>query len=196
MATVVCEFSMSLDGYVATSSDGVGEVFGWHGNGPVHIPTASSDIEFRVSEASEGHVRDMIARAGAMLTGRRTFDMTDGWDGRHPFDVPVVVLTHRDASEWQSRYPDAPFTFTSSFDEAVSLARETAGDGMVAVHGPNVAQQLLAAGECDEVVVNLVPVLLGSGVSFFGSLPSVVRLADPVVEEGSRVTHLRYRVEK
>ena len=196
MATVVCELSMSLDGYVATASDGVDEVFEWYEAGPVEIRTADPDLTFHVDEASAAHVRGTMGRVGALISGRRTFDMTDGWGGRHPADVPVVVLTHRDASEWRARYPDAPFTFTSDVCEAVRLAREAAGDGLVWIHGPNVGQQLLAIGEVDEIVVNLAPVLLGSGVPFFGALPAPVRLPDPEVVEGSRVTHLRYRVER
>jgi dihydrofolate reductase len=196
MATVVCELSMSLDGFVADPKDGVEEVFEWYGNGPVEIRTADPDLTFHVSEASAPFVRSGFASLGAVVSGRRTFDLTDGWGGRHTLDVPVVVVTHRDASEWQARHPDAPFTFTSDVADAVARAKEIAGDGVVGMCGPSIAQQCLAAGLLDEVVVNLVPVLLGSGIAFFGSLPSVVRLSDPEVVEGSRVTHLRYRVER
>jgi dihydrofolate reductase len=196
MATVVCELSMSLDGYVADLNDGIDHVFDWYDAGPVEIRTAHEELTFHLTEPSAAHVRAGIATYGAFVSGRRTFDLTDGWAGRHPLDAPVVVVTHRDASEWQARYPDAPFTFTSDVPEAIAVAKSIAGDRAVGMCGPSIAQQCLAAGLLDEIVVNLAPVLLGSGIAFFGALPSAVRLSDPEVVEGTRVTHLRYRVER
>jgi hypothetical protein len=89
---VVALMSMSLDGYVADTNDGVAEVFAWYTSGDVEVPTASatSGMTFRVSAPSAGHLRGLVAEVGAMLTGRRTFERADGWGGRHPWDVPLL----------------------------------------------------------------------------------------------------------
>src|SRR4051795_6021030 len=91
---VVAIMSMSLDGYVADASDGVAEVFDWYFAGEVEVPTASttSGMTFRVSAPSAEHLRGLQAEVGAMLTGRRTFERANGWDGRHPWDVPAFVV--------------------------------------------------------------------------------------------------------
>jgi hypothetical protein len=90
MSKVVAVMSMSLDGYVADSCDGVAEVFDWYFAGDVEVTTAGtpSDFTFRVSPPSADHLRGLMAEIGAMLTGRRTFERADGWGGGHPFDCP------------------------------------------------------------------------------------------------------------
>ena len=94
MTKVVALMSMSLDGYVADANDGVAEVFDWYFSGDVEIPTGSTDFTFHVSAPSADHLRGLMAEAGAFLTGRRTFEVADGWGGQHPWDVPAFVVTH------------------------------------------------------------------------------------------------------
>jgi dihydrofolate reductase len=198
MATVVCELSMSLDGFVADARDGVDEVFEWYEAGDVAVDTPGSDMTFHLTAESAAHVRHAIGAVRAFVTGRRTFDLTDGWSGRHPFDVPVFVVTHAVPDAWVAAHPDAPFTFvTDGVESAVAQAKSAAGDGAVAIFGPAVARQCLDIGLLDELWVDLAPVLLGDGVRLFGALAGgPVRLSDPEVVEGRRVTHLRYRVER
>ncbi|MGI8507941.1 MAG: dihydrofolate reductase family protein, partial [Gemmatimonadaceae bacterium] len=74
MAKVIAIMSMSLDGFVADSSDGVAEVFDWYYAGDVDVPTSRSDFTFHVSAASAEHLRALMSEVGAMLTGRRTFN--------------------------------------------------------------------------------------------------------------------------
>jgi dihydrofolate reductase len=196
MATVVAELSMSLDGFVADPSDQVGPLFDWYQNGDVEVPTAVPDRwTFRTSEASARYLRESMERTGALVTGRRLFDVAGGWGGTHPWGVPVFVVTHSVPEGWPRE--DAPFTFvTDGVERAVEQAKATAGDGWVGVAGPNVAQQCLNAGLLDEVHVDLVPVLLGRGVRFFDNLSNVpVALEGPTVIEGTGVTHLCYRVK-
>jgi hypothetical protein len=66
MATVVAEMTMSLDGFVADPSDGVDELFGWYANGDVAVPSADPDRTFHVSEASAGHLRDLLNNLGGL----------------------------------------------------------------------------------------------------------------------------------
>src|SRR3954452_12996699 len=93
MSKVIALMSMSLDGYVADSDDGVVEVFDWYFSGEVEIlmPVATSEFTFRVSPQSADHVRGLMAEVGAFLTGRRTFDAAHGWEGQHPWNVPAFV---------------------------------------------------------------------------------------------------------
>jgi len=148
----------------------------------------------RTSTPSADNLRDTIKDAGALLAGRRVFDFARGWDGSHPLDVPVFVVSHSVPAGWPR--PDVPFTFvTTGVADAVAAASAAAGDKVVAVAGANVAQQCLNLGLLDEVHVDLVPVLLGRGIRFFDHLEDApVMLDDPSVVEGRRVTHLRYRV--
>ena len=101
MSKVVAIMSMSLDGFVADPDDGVAEVFDWYVNsGAVEIHTGGSDpMTFRMSESSAEHFRDLTSRLGAVLTGRRTFEVADGWGGNHHWG-PAFVLTHEVPDGW------------------------------------------------------------------------------------------------
>jgi dihydrofolate reductase len=194
MATVMTEMSMSLDGFVADPSDGVEHLFRWYGNGDVAVPTAQPKRVLRTSQASAGYLRELLANIGAIVTGRRTFDIAGGWGGTNPWGVPVFVVTHSIPDGWPR--DDAPFTFvTDGIGSAVAQAKATAGDGWVEVGAADIARQCLNAGLLDEIRVDLIPVLLGDGVRFFDGLSGVpVELEGPTVVEGTGVTHLAYRV--
>jgi dihydrofolate reductase len=196
MSTVIANMSMSLDGYVADPRDDIEHLFGWYGNGPVVTPTADERWSFRTSEASAQRLRDALSTIGALVCGRRLFDLTQGWGGHHPMGVPVFVVTHQAPDDWA--YPKAPFTFvTDGVASAVEQAKGAAGEKSVAVASANVAAQCLDAGLLDQVDIDLVPVLLGSGVPFFAHLTTApVRFENPVVVQGDGVTHLSYRVRR
>jgi len=120
---------------------------------------------FRTSEASARYLRDLMSNIGVLVVGRRLFDYTHGWRGKHPFDVPVFVVTH--SVPKGSLHEDAPFTFvTEGVESAITQAKPVAGEGWVGVAGPNVAQQCLNAGLIDELRIYPVPVLLGEGIPF------------------------------
>lgn len=197
MAKIMAGACMSLDGYIAGPEEsGFEHLFRWLGEGEVEVPTAQPDRKLRMSEASAGHMRDLLADTGAMVVGRRLFDLTGGWGGTHPFGGPVVVVTHSVPEGWPRE--GSPFTFvTDGIESAVATASEIAGDRWVAVNGGSMAQQCLNAGLLDELRIDLIPVLLGGGVSFFGDLENAPVLLDgPRVVEGTGVTHLYYRVTK
>ncbi|MFL5611819.1 MAG: hypothetical protein ACJ78G_14040, partial [Gemmatimonadaceae bacterium] len=96
MSKVVAIMSMSLDGYVADLNDGVAEVFDWNfTSGDVEFNAGGSDpMTFKVSAPSAVHLRSLWSELGAVLTGRRTFEVADGWGGNHPWG-PAFVLTHQ-----------------------------------------------------------------------------------------------------
>jgi len=196
MGKVVADMSMSLDGFIADTSDGVQELFGWYGNGDVEVPTADPRWTFKVSEASAAFLRPAFSGAiGALVCGRRIFDLTQGWGGHHPVGVPVFCVSHSVPEGWPRE--DSPTTFHPDAIEALSAAQAVAGDRNVAVATPTLTQQYLDAGLLDEISVSLVPVLLGSGIPFFAHLTKTpVRLDDPAVVQGKGVTHLTYRVRR
>ena len=119
MSTVVVNATMSVDGFVADGQDGITELFGWYGNGDIVMKTAREDLSFSLSPEDALFLEEFHGKLGALVVGRRLFDITDGWSGLHPLDVPVVVVTHAVPDEWIERFPDAPFTFVT---EAASSA--------------------------------------------------------------------------
>jgi dihydrofolate reductase len=188
---------MSLDGFIADLNDGVDELFGWYEHGDVAVETANPELILKESEEEAARLRDVPSSVGALISGRRLFDVTNGWNGRHPLDVPVVVVTHHVPEGWPRE--DAPFTFVTEggVEGAVAQAKAIAGEKAVAVASAQMTQQCLDAGLLDELHVDLIPVLLGEGIPFFANLKRApVRLDDPEVSVGKEVTHLRYRVKK
>jgi dihydrofolate reductase len=195
MAKVIALMSMSLDGYVADANDGVDEVFDWYFSGDVEIPIASPTMEmtFSVSQPSAEHLRGLIAELGAMLTGRRTFEVADGWGGQHAWG-PAFVVTHDVPAGWPRPGSTVEFV-TDGIESAVARAKAAAGSKSVGVHGADTIQQCLNAGLLDEIQVDLAAVLLGEGVRLFDHLADTpVVLGDPKVVDGVGVTHLRYPV--
>jgi dihydrofolate reductase len=106
---------------------------------------------------------------GAIITGRRSFDIANGWGGHHPVGAPFFLLTHNPPEE-----NDCPGTdgtaVTDGIQSALEQARSVAGERKIAVGAANVAQQYLRAGLVDEIQLNVVSVLLGDGVSLFANL--------------------------
>ena len=195
MSKVVAIMSMSLDGYVADPDDGVGEVFDWYfHSGGVEIETGGSDpMTFAMSQESAEHVRSLTSRLGAVLTGRRTFEVAQGWGGNHAWG-PAFVLAHQIPAGWPRSDSTVHFV-TDGIESAVKQAKAAAAGKDVGVHGADTIQQLLNAGLLDEISVDIAAVLLGSGVRLFDRLASTpVVLGNPTVVAGTGVTHLRYPV--
>lgn len=193
MGKVLAEMSMSLDGYVAGPGDRVDALHGWYVSGDVETPSGSGEFAFRTSAPSAQILRDALSGSGALITGRRNFDIAGGWGGHHPLGVPVFVVTHSVPDGWPRE--DAPFTFVNGVEEAVAAAQAAAGEKSVVIASPNIAQQALHLGLLDEIAISLVPVLLGDGIPFFARHDTAwVALADPEVVQGRGVTHLRFTV--
>ena len=197
MTKVVAIMSMSLDGFVADRNDGVAEVFDWYFNsGDVEFQTGGSDpMTFKVSPPSAEHLRRLWSELGAVLTGRRTFEVADGWGGNHGWG-PAFVLTHHIPTGWPRPNSTVHFV-TDGLESAVKQAKAAAAGKSVGVHGADTIQQLLNAGLLDEISVDVAAVFLGSGVRLFDHLagmPAV--LGNPTVIPGVGVTHLRYPVRK
>ena len=195
MGKTCTHMTMSLDGFIADSDDQPGELFDWYQAGEVSVPNPNEDVAFDVDEASAKALRDLTESAGALVSGRRLFDIADGWNDAHPSGAPVVVITHRAPADAAERWPKT--TFVDGVEPAIVRAREIAGDKDVTIASANVIQQALDLGLVDEVCVSVVPVLFGEGIPYFAKLPrGHVLLEDPVVVKGRRALHLRYPVRR
>jgi dihydrofolate reductase len=176
--------------------EGGERLFEWFFSGDTEFTMPSGTMTLKLSPASAAAVVDIFRGTGAIVSGRRMFDVAAGWGGRHPIDVPVFVVTHSVPQEWVKE--GSPFTFvTDGLESAVKHAKQAAGDKIVGVGGANVAQQCIQLGLLDEIYVQLVPVLLGGGVRLFdpvGTAP--LDLETTRVVDAPGVTHLTFRVVK
>ncbi|WP_139417107.1 dihydrofolate reductase family protein [Agromyces laixinhei] len=140
----------------------------------------------------------MAGGVGAVLMGRRSYDLAEGdggWgDGGPVGAVPCFVLTH-EPPELESVHAPSVFTFvTDGIHSAVRQAIATAGENVVAVHGASAARQCLAAGLMDEIQIHLAPVLLGDGTRLFEHLDGRIALERTEAIATPNATHLRFRV--
>ncbi|MGZ0151090.1 dihydrofolate reductase family protein [Kribbella sp. WER1] len=193
MGNVIATAVVSLDGYVADPGDQVGALFDWYDNGTVEVYGSDPGRPFRVTQASADYITSTWPNVRSCVIGRHLFDLTNGWEGVPSVGDHVFVVTHEPPTDWP--FPEAPFTFVNGVEETIARAREHAGDRDVVITGGNITGQAIAAGLVDEIAYNLVPVVFGTGVKFFGDYvgPHVL-LDNPRVVEGDRVTHLHYRL--
>jgi dihydrofolate reductase len=198
MGNVIVDLTVSLDGFIAGPDDGPelpldrgGEaLFAWMDAGP-----ESNRVHrwLRPPDASKKVVDEWMGEVGALISGRRTFDIAGGWKDGHPVDVPIFVLTHRAPTEGEWS-PRVSFV-TDGIERALQLAQDAAGERQVGISGADVAQQLLRAGKLDEIQLSVTPLILGGGVRLLDHVgPGPIVLEQIRVIESQGVTHLRYRV--
>jgi dihydrofolate reductase len=190
MTRVICDMSTSLDGYVTGRNDSRANPFG-DGAEILHdwLGRAATD-------GDRGILHDVVARTGAVVMGRRSFDKNEGdggWgDGGPLGDIPCFVVTHREPA---ATYPPV-FTFvTAGVARAIEQAKDAAGDKTVHLHGATVMQQALPLGLVDEIRVHVVPILLGGGTPLFATLESPIELERTRVVTTPAATHLDFQVK-
>jgi dihydrofolate reductase len=190
--------AVSLDGFIADDNDDIGPLFDWLVSGDVAWSFEGSEDEVRTSQASADFMLEQYRDVAAGVIGRRVFDMTNGWDGKPAAGEHVFVVTHQPPTDWEHA-DTAPFTFVDGVEEAIAAAQEFAGDRLVDVAAGQIGSQALKLGLIDEVVVNVVPVVFGSGRRFFatGALGEPLPLKDPTkIVQGDGVTHLLFDVSR
>lgn len=193
MGKVYSHMTMSMDGFIADPSDRCDELFDWYQAGDVAVPD-TTDTPFRLDEHSAAFLREVLACAGALVCGRRLFDIAHGWGDHHPIGAPVVVVTHQPPSD-AARWPRT--TFVDDVRAAIATAQKIAEGKDVIIASANVAAQALDLGLLDGVWISLVPVVLGAGIPYFSHLKAAPhRFHDPVVVPGARATHLSYAVRR
>jgi dihydrofolate reductase len=136
-----------------------------------------------------------FARFGPQVIGRTMFDYGyPNWGENPPFHAPVFVLTHR-GQEPIGKRGGTSYTFvTGGIKTAVEQARAAAGgQDVLLAGGVSIAQQALAAGLVDEVVLHVVPKLVGRGLRLFGAGEVDLHCVETIGGEGA--VHLRYEVK-
>jgi dihydrofolate reductase len=188
MARVICDMSISLDGYVVGPNDS--RESPWGDGTDLHIWMRGAAID-----EDRAILRESIDGIGAVVMGRRSFEKNEGdggWGDAGPLGAtPCFVVTHNKPSK---SYPSV-FTFvTDGVASAIEQAKRVAGDKVVGLHGATVMQQALPLSLVDEIRVHVVPVLLGGGTPLFGGLDSAITLERTNVKVTPGATHLRFRV--
>ena len=184
--------TMSLDGFIADPDDQPGELFDWYQAGEVSVPSANENVLFDVDEASAEVLGDLTDNVGALVAGRRLFDIANGWNDSHPAGARVVVVTH-------SRPPMRPSGGRRRRSSTTSGRRSTKRRRSPATRASRspapTSPSRRSLGLVDEVCVSLVPVLFGEGIPYFAKLDrGHVMFEDPVVVQGRRALHLRFPV--
>jgi dihydrofolate reductase len=214
VARVMCDISMSLDGFVAGPNPTLEQPLGEGGEGlhewifGLASWRESHGMDGGEANADDEVMKESLAAQGAVVMGRRMFSggagpweddpNADGWWGDDPpFRVPVFILTHH-AREPVTKQGGTTYTFvTDGIEAALEQARLAAGDREVLIAGGGEAiQQYLRAGLLDELQIHVVPMLLGGSVRLLddvGDAPGRLEL-DRVVDSPA-VTHIRYRVK-
>ena len=203
MGSVIMHNVASVDGFIADEQDDVGPLHEWYFNGNTPITGtreqrfdhSGAGVRFTVSCASADYVRSMWESIGVIVMGRHLFDLVNGWEGDPPTGEHVVVVSHRPKPEgW---HPEASYHFVNDVTTAIATAQDLAGERTISVNAGDVGSQILAAGLVDEVAMDVVPVVFGSGKRYFGSIEGQHLLEDPhVVIPGERVLHLRFKVRR
>ena len=195
MPATVLYMSMSLDGFITGPSDGRDNGLGVDGHRLHDWLADGTDPGSHRPSGASGEVFDELMATGAVVVGRRTFEIAGGWSGDHHDGVPIFVLTRRPPD---GGAPDWPLvTYVTDVATAMAGAKDAAGDRDVLVHGARTAQLALAAGVLEELEIHQIPVLLGQGRRLFDHLgPDHIELELARIVDAPGVTHLRYRVRR
>jgi dihydrofolate reductase len=196
MTTIAAGITTSLDGYITGPNDRPGRGLGeggerlhyWVFGGPW-----SYDEEPRgeATGADKEFLETALARGGAVVGGRNTYEAAEAWGGRNPFGIPFFIVTHRP----DDAPPDAGFTFVNGFDEAIARAREAAdGKDVFIMGGADVIRQALRAGYVEELSISIAPLVLGGGKRLFDGFDETVTLEHVGLLQSPFATHITYRV--
>lgn len=186
MGKVIAGMTISLDGFI-NDKDG--------------------SIEKLYSDFTELHntpsFQKMIEKTGAVVMGRNLYEMADPFtwaNDEYEFQTPIFVLTHNLPAKYPEGNGKLSFTFvTDGIESAIAKAKTAAGDKDVQViGGANTFQQCLNAELCDELLIDVMPVLLGSGIRLFENIDAKkIKLERINVEETTSMrTSMTFRLTK
>jgi dihydrofolate reductase len=185
MEKVIAGMTMSLDGFVNDSNGSVEKLFPDFAQ--LHdVPS----------------FQKMIKNTGAVIMGRHVYEMADPFlwaNDDYEFQTPIFVLTHKPPAKYPKGNDRLTFTFvTEGIENAISQAKKAAGNKDVQVIGANTIQQCLNAGLCDELQIDIIPVLLGRGLKLFENIDTdKIKLKRTKIEETTPVrTSLLFKVIK
>jgi dihydrofolate reductase len=189
MARVICDMSMSLDGFVTGPNDSRENPFG-DGAGMLHDWLSSA-----ATDEDRALLQEMLDGVGAIVMGRTSFDKNEGdggWgDGGPVGNTPCFVVTHHEPA---IAHPSIYTFVTEGVPSAIEQAKAVAGDKVVGLHGATVMQQALPLGLVDEIRVHVIGVLLGGGTPLFAHLDAAINLERTSALATPAATHLGFRV--
>jgi dihydrofolate reductase len=190
MTQVYFHISMSLDGFVTGPNEGVGNGMG---DGGELLHDWMFDAK---TEADAEVINEFYARAGAILIGKRMFDMGfEPWGDPPPFERPVFVITHEERDPMPMKGGTTYSFVTGGIEAGLEQAKAAAGEEDVGIWGgANIMREYLNAGLLDEMQIHVIPILLGGGVQLFDELGQQIELEKTRVIDTPRATHLQYRV--
>jgi dihydrofolate reductase len=196
MTKIAAAITMSVDGYITGPNDGPSQGLGAGGE-RLHywvfgVPW-SYDEEPRGEAvgADKEYLDDAFGHGGAVIVGRNMYEAAGAWGGDNPFGVPLFVVTHRP----EDQPAEGGFTFVNGLDEAVTRAREAAGDKDISVGGgADLIRQALRAGIVDELSITIAPVILGAGKRLFDGFDRSMNLEHERLLQSPFATHITYRV--
>jgi dihydrofolate reductase len=186
MGKVMAGMTMSLDGFINDRN----------GSAKSLSPDFSELLE-------APYFKEMIKNTGAVIMGRHVYEMADPFlwiNDDYEFQVPLFILTHTPPTKFPKGNDKLTLTFvTDGVESAVAQAKKAAGDKMVQIiGGAGTIQQCLNAGLCDELEIDVMPVLLGAGLRLFENIDTdKIKLERTQVEETTAArTSITFRVMK
>lgn len=190
MTKVILNFTMSLDGFIAGPDVGEANPMGVGGE-ELHEWMFGD-----VAPADREQIEAIRNRTGAVIIGRRTFDLGfPHWDNDVPYPAPSFVLTHRAAPEIKAKSGTIRFV-TGGPNVCVMEARHAANGKDVLVMGGEATHSLLRHGLVDQLVLQIAPTLLGRGVRLFDGLDKPLELERVWAMVSPNTTHLTYDIRK
>jgi dihydrofolate reductase len=198
MTKVVAAITTSVDGYITGPDDGPGKGLGergerlhyWVFGGPW---TYAEEPRGEAAGEDAAWLQQAMARLGAVVGGRWTYEAAGHWGGSNPWGVPFFIVTHRPDEEPEG----AGFTFVPGVAEAIERAVAAAGDRDVSVMGgADVIRQALAAGLVDELSIIIAPVILGGGKRLFDGFTQDIELEHVGVRQSPLATFVDYRLRR
>jgi dihydrofolate reductase len=196
MTKVLAGITISVDGYVAGPDDVPGKGLGeggerlhyWVFGGPW---TYDAEPTGEASGEDAEWLREAMSKLGAVVAGRWTYETSEHWGDKNPWDKPFFIVTHRP----EEQPPGDDFVFVEGVEAAVEQARAAAGDGHVHVMGgADTIRQALEAGLVDELSIIVAPVVLGGGKRLFEGFSKSIDLEHIGVRQSTYATFVDYRV--
>jgi len=198
MTKIVASITTSIDGYVTGPNDGPERGLG-EGGERLHYWVFGGQWTYAQGPKGEATGEDKafldhaMARLGAVVGGRGTYEAADHWGGSNPWPVPFFVVTHRPHEEPRA----CGFTFVDGLGEAIDRARAAAGDKDVSLMGgADTIRQALRDGLVDELSISIAPITLGAGKRLFEGFEEQVDMEPIGVRQSPFATHISYRIKR
>jgi dihydrofolate reductase len=195
---VVASITTSIDGYITGPNDGPERGLGeggerlhyWVFGGPW---TYESAPKGEATGEDKAFLDDAMARLGAVVGGRGTYESADHWGGTNPWPVPFFVVTHRP----EEQPAEGGFTFVEGLEDAIDRARAAAGDKDVSLMGgADIIRRALHDGLVDELFISIAPITLGDGKRLFDGFDDQLDLEPIGVRQSPYATHISYRIRR